>query len=101
MTSQLSFEDLPSASLCASAVIPQADPAEIHQLTDLLAAAATWLTARQISEQLPWDDRKIRKLAADSRGLIISGNHGYKHTKHATPMNSANSMAAWSTRAAK
>jgi hypothetical protein len=62
-----------------------ADAAEVDQLVRLLAAAGTWLTAEEITQQLSWTDRKIRKLASHSDGLIISGNSGYKHTRHATP----------------
>ncbi|HEX7861827.1 MAG TPA: hypothetical protein VF773_15945 [Verrucomicrobiae bacterium] len=62
-----------------------ADQGEIDQLVRVLSASGTWLTAAQITEQIGWCDRKIRKLASESDGLIISGNSGYKHTKHATP----------------
>lgn len=61
------------------------DEKDLQQLLGLLSASAAWLTAEQITLQLAWNDRKIRKLAAASAGLIISGNNGYKHTRHATP----------------
>ena len=64
---------------------PPAEPEDIDRLIRLLSASGVWLTAAQITEQLGWSDRKIRALAASSHGLIISGNSGYKHTRHASP----------------
>lgn len=64
---------------------PQTDADEVSRLIALLSASGTWLTAREITEQLGWSDRKTRDLASHSDGLIISGNSGYKHTRHATP----------------
>jgi hypothetical protein len=58
---------------------------EVTRLVQLLAASGTWMTAREITEQLGWSDRKTRDLASHSAGQIISGNSGYKHTRHATP----------------
>lgn len=84
---QLSFEDYrhPRPSEGRGQGEGCSDPSEVCQLIDLLSASGSWLTAEQITEQIGWNDRKIRKLAAESDGLIISGNHGYKHTRHATP----------------
>lgn len=61
------------------------DADEVARLISLLSASGTWLNAREITEQLGWSDRKIRDLASHSDGRIISGNSGYKHTRHATP----------------
>jgi hypothetical protein len=64
---------------------PETDPDDVSRLVALLSASGTWLTAREITEQLGWSDRKTRDLASHSSGQIISGNSGYKHTRHATP----------------
>lgn len=62
-----------------------ADQDEVSRLVQLLAAAGTWLTAREIRDQIGWSDRKVREIASQSQGQIISGNSGYKHNRHATP----------------
>lgn len=54
-------------------------------LLEYLDTHPTWHTARALHAQLGLCDRTLRALAAASQGKIISGNHGYKHTRHATP----------------
>lgn len=54
-------------------------------LLEYLEARPAWHTARELQLHLGLGDRALRALAAASGGKIISGNHGYKHTRHATP----------------
>lgn len=66
------------------------DPDEVAQLVALLSAAGCWMSAQEILEQLgrPVNEatkRTLRELASESRGEIVSGNSGYKHTRHITP----------------
>jgi hypothetical protein len=67
-----------------------ADAAEVDQLVRLLAAAGTWLTAEEITQQLSWTDRKIRIPMASSSPATPGIN------TPATPLrtNSRNSSAA-------
>lgn len=49
-----------------------------------------WTTAKEIIElvfsatQVRWHDRKVRELAAASRGVVIGGQRGYKLQEMAT-----------------
>lgn len=66
------------------------EPDEVTRLIQLLAASGTWMTAREILEQLglPVTEsgkRHLRDLAEHSKGDIVSGNAGYKHNQHITP----------------
>jgi hypothetical protein len=53
----------------------------------LYQAGDQWLVASKISAALGFTDRKIRQLAADSRGMVVSGPGcpGYKHVRHCDP----------------
>jgi hypothetical protein len=50
----------------------------------LYQAGDQWIVATHITAALGFTDRKIRQLAADSRGLVVSGPGcpGYKHIRH-------------------
>jgi vacuolar-type H+-ATPase subunit C/Vma6 len=68
-----------------------ADPAPdlLADLLTLLRSRRTWLTASEILEAMgqPVTEtgrRTIRKLAEQSDGQILSGQHGYRHLSHAT-----------------
>jgi hypothetical protein len=47
---------------------------------------AQWTTAKDITAALNFSDRKIRHLASESNGLILSGPGcpGYRHVRRAT-----------------
>jgi len=67
---------------------PAVNDQDIHRLLTLLADR-DWLTASAISALASfaghaWSDRKIRAIANASAGQIISGQNGYKLTRHAT-----------------
>lgn len=88
MTEQLSLfaprlkvQVRPRAS--AAEVESSANAEEVKTLVTLLSMAATWITARELTKRLGWNDRHIRAVAAASNGMIISGNNGYKHTRYA------------------
>jgi hypothetical protein len=56
------------------------------ELGQLIAALGRrrWLTAARLTEATGFNDRKLRALAADSGGRIISGQKGYCLTTEAT-----------------
>lgn len=55
--------------------------------TWLYQSGDEWITARRITEALDFTDRRIRRLASASGGLIVSGPGcpGYKHVLHCDP----------------
>jgi len=58
--------------------------ADVERLEQWLFGFGDWITASGICQYLDnLSDRKIRNLASELV-LIISGQHGYKHIKHAT-----------------
>jgi predicted RNA-binding protein (virulence factor B family) len=69
------------------------DP-NVAWLVELLFVNGSWLTAREVLQNIPpeahdsvdftIDDRRIRMWAEAAAPKIISGQHGYKHTDHAT-----------------
>ena len=72
----------------------EADDPNVRHLLEILANHGSWLTARQIEHLTQWSERQIRAYAEASEGRIISGQHGYKHTRHATP-EEVHHAAAW------
>lgn len=66
---------------------PRLDCHELKTLIAYLRGKQDWTTAKKISEDLPFTDRKIRNLASQSDGLILSGPGcpGYKHILNADP----------------
>lgn len=66
----------------------KADQDEVARLTRwLYTSGDRWVPAKEILETLGFSDRKVRILAAASRGYIVSspGSPGYKHVKHCDP----------------
>lgn len=67
---------------------PAPQQSDVERLVNHLHdAGETWLTASQLAAVLGLTDRKIRKLAEHSDGLIVSGPGcpGYRHIDHCTP----------------
>jgi hypothetical protein len=63
---------------------PAVDAADLALFVGCLANASGWLKARDLMTLLDFDDRKLRALANASRGTVISGQRGYRLTRHAT-----------------
>jgi hypothetical protein len=64
------------------------DPA-VADLVTLLSDEPGWITAAQLLVKAQWpvtdaNKRKLRDLASQSNGQIISGQRGYRHIRHAT-----------------
>lgn len=66
---------------------PAPVPGEVEILTAYLKNHPGFHTAKQLSAALSYPDRKIRQLAEQSDGLIISGpgSPGYCHLHHCDP----------------
>ena len=65
---------------------PKNSSQELNALLAWLRGKDAWTTAKIISEALGFSDRKIRALASESAGFILSGPGcpGYKHILDAT-----------------
>ena len=66
----------------------QADLEDIARLAAYLySRGSEWTTAKIIGEDLGIRERRVRELAAESGGLLVSGPGapGYKHCRHCTP----------------
>ena len=63
---------------------PSSDPGEVEILTAYLLNNPGFHTARKLAKALAWSDRKIRSLAEQADGTIVSGpgSPGYCHVKH-------------------
>lgn len=63
---------------------PAPDPGEVEVLIAWLQHNPGFHTAKQLSEALAYPDRKVRSLAEQSDGLIVSGpgSPGYCHLHH-------------------
>jgi hypothetical protein len=68
--------------------MPSPAAAEVDQLIDFLfwSSANGWVNAKQIAASLGYNERKIRSLAQESDGIIVSGPGcpGYRHISHCT-----------------
>lgn len=66
---------------------------DIHSLCrvlEILDRTPYWMSANGILVTLGWiindnHKRQLRRLVSHSDGQIISGQHGYRHVRHATP----------------
>lgn len=58
---------------------------DVAVLTSHLYIAARWQTREQICRGLGWTDRRVRAAREASGGVVIFGQHGLKHMRHATP----------------
>lgn len=80
----------PELALADPNPLTDADQDHLATLIGLLAARKDWTPAYDLLIWLdvqPTESRRrwLRNLAANSDGLIISGQHGYRHISHATP----------------
>lgn len=66
---------------------PKSSSHELNALIAILRGKKEWITARELAEKLKLTNRKIRDLASQSDGLILSGPGcpGYKHILDAEP----------------
>ena len=66
---------------------PDGASQDLITLLSYLRGQEDWTTARSITGIFRWNDRKIRKLANESDGHILSGPGcpGYKHILNAAP----------------
>ena len=55
----------------------------LDRLIEVLADGR-WYQARELKTLLHTSDRKVRQLAEFSRGAVISGQQGYRLTRHAS-----------------
>lgn len=64
---------------------PPAD-AEVARLVEFLRMRPDWHKAKEIAAALGLPDRKVRQLAENSAGQIVSapGSPGYRHLSHCT-----------------
>jgi len=76
MTKQLQFD--------LTRLAPPVDETDLAQLLTILNSAPDWLKAKTLTQMTSFDDRKLRAIASASRGQIISGQRGYRLTRHAT-----------------
>lgn len=67
--------------------------AEVVPLLEWLEGKG-WMTASQIREAKGWSDRECRAAAEASKGLIITGQRGYRLLVEATP-GEVEHAAAW------
>jgi hypothetical protein len=81
---------------------PAPAPGEVEILTAYLLNNPGFHTAKQLAEALAWSDRKIRSLAEDADGTIISGpgSPGYCHVQHC-PVEKVNHITSKSISQAK
>lgn len=66
---------------------PAPAPGEVEILTAYLQNNPGFHTAKQLAVALAYTDRKVRQLAEQADGLIVSGpgSPGYCHLHHCTP----------------
>lgn len=57
---------------------------EVAHVTKALRAATDWMTAKALHAETGTDDRKLRAIANQSKGAIISGQKGYRLTAKAS-----------------
>jgi hypothetical protein len=78
-----------------------ASATEVDRLLAHLATTTDWTSAKRLAEALDLTDRKIRQLAEQSDGLIVSapGMPGYKHFDHCTPAEIAHAADAFRSQA--
>ena len=58
---------------------------DVAVLTSHLYMAARWQTREQLCRALDWTDRRVRAAREASGGVVIFGQNGLKHMRHATP----------------
>ena len=59
------------------------DDENVRELERILLDANCWLSSSAIGSKTGWNSDKVNNLARVSSD-IISGQHGYKHLRHAT-----------------
>lgn len=75
------------------ATVPEIASDEVATLLSGLDGRG-WMSARQISAELGWSDRKIRAVANASEGQVISGQSGYRLAREAS-MDEIQHAAGW------
>lgn len=64
---------------------PKVLPQDARTLVGYLGRKVLWVSSRCIEHDLgrKWDKRRIRAVAEDSEGRVVSGNSGYRLNEHA------------------
>jgi len=62
------------------------DAANVAYLVRMLDEHRGWMTADDIGRLVDghWNDRQVRRLAAAAMPMVISGQRGYRHIRHAS-----------------
>ena len=76
-----------------SSKAPAVSSSEVERLVIELRYRG-WLTADIVGVALGWSDRKVRAVASESQGRIISGQKGYCLIEEAT-VEEANHFVSW------
>lgn len=62
---------------------------DVAILTSHLLLVGRWQSRKQLCRALDWSERRVRAAREASRGVVIFGQHGFKHMRHATPEEAA------------
>ena len=57
---------------------------DVAILTSHLLLAGRWQSRDQLCKALGWTDRRIRSARKAALGVVIFGQNGFKHMRHAT-----------------